>query len=679
MKHPTLGRRARRVMTVGELTGGIDVTLPPHRIADDRLSEACNLWRKNGVLTTRPAVCEAGTFTTDPRTAYTVTPLGRYAFVHGKGPQQHLLALADQNGTLRGKFADLPGYRALTAVPSRGDIVSDDGREAVVYLDSDDTDMRGAYELTVDGSLVQQLPHVPTVLSAARPTVPKHHQDSGAYLEPFNRLTEMFRCRYTSDGEGLYYWLPQGVTLDMNAALSVTYVDMLGGELLHTVNTYKGDGVWYEKYATDEEIPVDELSLHVDTVRGCFWFEYAHSGGPAPLEITVANNVTLFASRTDSGNLALVCGMRFGTWFGGGADGTVGGTRLFLSGNTKHPNLVQWSALNDPLYLPENNYAYVGDSSSAVTAFGKQSDMLVIFKEREVYATQYRLGGTVTAEALMNGTVTDTETAAAVFPMQLIHPEIGCDCPNTVRLCGDRLVWLCSNGRAYALYSSGAYDVRSVRAVSQPIEAALADCTEFALRTATAVSWEGWYLLWLDGTAYVLDGSSTGLAHYGSFATAEGAQAAMAWYRWELPLRGMLTDAGGVPLFLVPSGQTLVAHTFGEAAQDTVLGVQYPLTTRLSTKWYELGAPEQYKRLSFLRLWLTGDADEQVTVSLCDGDRRDVAVLRLNGAPLSEAAVRLVPLGTARARYAAVALTCTGRMTVDRLEIGYHRMGEIRE
>ena len=44
----------------------------------------------------------------------------------------------------------------------------------------------------------------------------------------------------------------------------------------------------------------------------------------------------------------------------------------------KEKALVVWSGLNDPLYFSENAYFYVGDTTSKVTGFGKQSNMLVI-------------------------------------------------------------------------------------------------------------------------------------------------------------------------------------------------------------------------------------------------------------------------------------------------------------
>lgn len=679
MKHLTLGRAAQRVMALEAPVGGVDISSPPHRIRDDRLSDALNLRQRDGLLTTRPAVREYGSLPAAAGMTYTVSPLGNYTFLHGQVGNRHLIALIDDDGTPHGQLHTMADVRGLFAVSAGRDPETDDGREAIVFVDSTNSAVRGVYGLSADGVLTKVEPYAPTILSAARPTVLFSREDSGAYMEGFNRLTDTFRCSYTADGEGLYYWLPEGVRTDMTQPFTVSYIDMTGGTLTHTVTVQGEDGVWHEEFATLDDIPVDRLALYCDASRGCFWFKYANGSGPAPVIATVANNVTVTASRQATDGRSLICGMRFGTWFGGSTDGTVGGTRLFLSGNSDRPNLVQWSALSDPLYFPEHNYAYVGNAADAVTAFGKQSDMLVIFKEHEVYATQYRAGSTVTAEQLLSGAVVDAEASAAVFPMQQIHPEIGCDCPHTVRLCGDRLVWLCTDGRVYALYSSGAYDVRSVRAVSRPIEAALGTCTKAQLSTATAACHDELYLLWLDGTAYALDYASGGFAHYSSYATDTAAQAAIAWQIWSIPLTGLIAGVYGRACFVAASGDTVVTHTLTEVSCDRVAGVEHPIVSRLYTKWFELGAPEQYKHIGTLRLWITGDDGERVTVSLCDGSRRDIALLRLDGRDITATPPRSVPVSAARVRYAGIALACTGRMTLDRLEMTYRRMGEMRE
>lgn len=689
MKHLTLGRSALRRLTVPPLSGGVELSSPPHRIADDRLSDAVNLWWQNGTLCTRPALRERGTLAGFADTL-TATPLYRRTLLHGQDGNTHRFVLAEEDGTLRGARHTLNGVTNLLAVPAGRDIDADDHREAIVYLDGT---ARGVYALTDSAALQALTPYVPTVLSAARPTTDLVRADNGAYTEPFNLLTDEFHCRFTSDGEGIYYWLPESVTLDHSRPVTVRHTDMAGSVITHTLDYCGTDGIWREDIGTVEDTPLDAVALRYDPLRRCLWFVHANGGGVAPVpQATVSGNVWLSATRTDTGGRARIFGMRFGVWFGGSADGTAGGTRLFVSGNPRHPNLVQWSALGDPLYFPENNYAYVGDASGAVTAFGKQSDMLVIFKEREVYATQYRTGTAYTAEDLLDGTVTDTEAAAAVFPIQQIHPERGCDCPDTLRLCGERLVWANSDGHVYALFSSGAYDVRSVRALSGPIEAQLMRHRPAVLKAATADCVGDHYVLLIGTTAFVLDCRSSGFAHYGSYASDSTAQAAVAWQAWGIDLPAVTAQrmirVQDTALLLAQVGDTLLTYGFDPAsACDRVPVVSgtaltfadSPIACELTTKRYELGQPAAYKLLGGVTLWVTGEAGGELTVSLHDGTTfRKLATLPLGGDAPEATLPRYLPIHAPRVRQCGIRLQSTGRMAVDGIEVTFRGMGDIR-
>lgn len=684
MKHLTLGRGALRRLTVPSLSGGVELSSPPHRIADDRLSDAVNLWWRQGTLCTRPALRERGTLA-GFADAMTPTPLYRRTLFHGQSGDTHRFVLAEEDGTLHGAQHTLAGVTNLLAVPAGRDIDTDDRREAMVYLDAA---RRGVYALTDDAALQPLDPHVPTVLTAGRPTIDGVRTDSGAYTEPFNLLTNAFRCTYTADGEGLYFWLPETVTVDLSRPVTVRHHILADAVVEHTLNYCGTDGVWKENDVSPDNLPLDRLSLRYDPLRRCFWFVHATGGGIAPAWQTSSGNVEFCATRTDTGRTAAVYGMRFGIWFGGSADGT----RLFLSGNPQYPNLVHWSALGNPLYFPENNYAYVGDASGAVTAFGKQSDMLVIFKEHEVYATQYRTGTAYTAEDLFAGTVTDTEAAAAVFSIRQIHPECGCDCPDTLRLCGERLVWATSDGHVYALFSSGVYDVRSVRALSAPIEAQLMRHRPAVMKTATADCVGDHYVLLVGTTAFVLDCRSLGFSHYSSYASDSKAQAALAWQVWGVDLPTVtaqrMTRVRGTALLLAQVGDTLVTYGFDpDSAADRVAVVSgagltftdRPIACELTTKRYELGRSAAYKQVCGVTLWMTGEAGAQVTVSLHDGrEWRELTALALTGDAPADTLPRYLPIHAPRVRQCGIRLQSTGRLVVDGMELTFRGMGDIR-
>lgn len=655
MKHVRLSGRPCRVLSVPAPAGGMDVSSPPHRIRDDRLSGGVNVWYQNGTLTTRPALREWR-----PMVGFsscTVTPLTRYSLLHGVRGDTHRLWLLDEHGNTFGTDHELAGVTGITAFPAGEKSESGGDGEALLFLRGEGA---GVYGLWRSGTLRRLSPTVPTVLTAARPTVRELREDSGAYFQAFNCLTDEFRCEYTADGEGLYYWLPEGVVPNMAHAFTVTYRGLADNPITHTVTRAEG-GVWKETADTPEDVPPDELLLRVSPERGCFWFVYAHGGTAAPLPVTGANNVWVTAARTESGNRDEMLRMAFGTWFGGTAEGT----RLFVGGSPATPHRIRWSAVDDPLYFPENNVAAVGSADGAVTAFGKQGGLLVVFKEREVYATQYTMGVTVTPEGLLSGEVTDTEAVSAAFPLSQVHAGVGCDLPKTVCLCGDRLVWTCQNGRVYSLYIGGTYGVRSVREISQPIAASLREQTAEELQRASAACFEGHYLLWTPKHVYVLSGNSAGLTY--------GNDREPAWYIWQWPSHGEVTSVRGQAFYVAEHS----VHRLMDNACDYVLGRELPLYTSIAGKWYDLGSPAEYKRIVAVRAWITGDENTEVSVAV--GGRRTERTWRMSGEYIEDVLPCSVSCGSARCRYGDIVLSGYGRFTLDRFEVIYRRMGDITE
>lgn len=622
MRRVTLGTRAAARVVIAAPTGGVDVTLPPSVIRDDRLAEAVNVHLKSGRLTTRPAVTETQRF---ERAGMTVesTPLGRAAFVHAFAGETHFFGLADGEGQLVGSERTMTGVSAVTPVPCG------ENGAVLLLIDGSACDM---LVLQPDGTLTEVTPTVPTLLIGGRPTAAMVREASGALFEAPNLLGEQFTCRYTADGTGLYYWLPEGVAPDMAAAFSVTYDDLSGGTLTHTVSARDGT-LWYE--SDDDPLLVDELRLCYSAREGCFWFRHAHGSLAAPLP---AGNVTLAAALPD--RKSAVCRLRFGTWYG---------ARLFLAGEGA---TLRWSAAGDALYFPENNVSTVGTADEPITALAVQSDLLAVFKERSLYAAR-PVVGTVTAEDLIAGAVTDVEAATA-FPISPVHPACGCDLPHTLRLHGDRLVWACSDGSVCTLVSGGTYGVRSVRRLSAPIAAALSSYTVHQWRRASAAVHEGQYLLLVEGTVYVL--------------AAEPTEEHAVWHLWTLPQHGVLTEARHRALFLTSDA----VHAFTDDAEDVVGFRGTPITCTLTTKHYELGDGTAYKRLQTLTLWLAGDVGGRVRVQV---EGREAATLTLK----NKETPYVLPLGGRRVRRAAVTVTAEGRVTLDRLGVTYRITGEMRE
>lgn len=100
---------------------------------------------------------------------------------------------------------------------------------------------------------------------------------------------------------------------------------------------------------------------------------------PPPLEGRDNITVTFRHAGVDTAAEAAKIGKcRFGVMFGGGGNAD----RLFLSGNSEHPNVEFYSYWRDPTYFPDNGYNAVGSDASAIVGYSRISDgMLAVFKE----------------------------------------------------------------------------------------------------------------------------------------------------------------------------------------------------------------------------------------------------------------------------------------------------------
>ena len=423
--------------------------------------------------------------------------------------------------------------------------------------------------------------------------------------------------------------------------MTVKITDRLGKTYTHSVTITRkedrdtafdietqdvGDGLYLHLYG-------NMLTLH-DT-NGAHYYSSADY---------VRNNMEItIPCEKDKENYSKIFNMTRAEWFGGASAGINGGTRLFLCGNTKEAdqNLVIWSGLNEPLYFSENCYFRVGDSSQAVTAMGKQSDMLVIFKEHETYYTRYTQSDSITAESLINQSVVDYTASSVYFPLTQIHASIGCDCPDTVQLCRNRLVWANSNGKVYTLVSNNQYSERNIYEVGEMIEQRLSTEGSSALKAATACDWEGHYVLLvgphnpsvsayefpLDGAhAYLMDYNSSGYQYVYSYQKNEDAHMRIPWWYWKCPL--VAADAAASSALLMNGTLVLLSckngnisiYRLSESQKDDAGTV---INSAVQTKAFDFGVPQYNKRIYTVNLFLGDNGGEPVKAILYTDDLDD--------------------------------------------------------
>lgn len=606
MRYASVGRKRQGRLTATALSGGLNRRELPFAVADDQLTDCRNLWWRDGVLRSRPALRAVETAASDKIRRYAAAPDGRYLLATDGAALT--TGVVGEDGTVAWNTDSVAvgdGWRARYDVTRLDGWSAGEGDGTILFL----PDGRAVAPLAAGGYVaLDDFVYVPQLLAGGK-GVPSLLDTPPAvtWFEQPNLLTAAFRAGYTTDGEGKLFYLSVDA-VDSTYPIVATYRDADGYVTTHTVAAGE---------TQETEAGADGLRMVFSAYRRCVYFVGADTTemvAPAAAGLSDNLTVTAYAVTDSTADAAVIGQMRFGCWFGGESSGLIGGTRLFVAGNPACPHRVYWSDTERPLYFPQENYAAVGDASQAVTAFGKQDEMLVIFKEHELYAATYETQA-----------VSAADFSGARFAITPLHGEIGCDCPATVRLCQNRLVWLSSEGRAYTLVSGNAYSACNVRAVSAPIEPLLRAVSGEALKKASAGYYRGWYCL-LAGEELLLlccDG------------TASRGDAAI-WYRWTF-------DEAVEPERVISFADSLVlidtqgrSYLFG-GTKDTVVvngaEEERDIPCSLCTKQFDFGHPDRRKTVRELVFTIGAEEDGvlSVTYHTDRGQRRECRRFAVSG------------------------------------------------
>lgn len=140
-----------------------------------------------------------------------------------------------------------------------------------------------------------------------------------------------------------------------------------------------------------------------------------------------------------------------------------GGTRdlcVVMAGSETQRNAYFWTgndnvAMN-PTYFPMLQYNLAGDASEAITGFGKQQNMLVIFKEHSVGRATFN-----------TEKINDREQITMDYTR--INAETGCDLPRTIQIIDNNLVWCNRQSGVHVLRDSSAAYENNIVCISKKI------------------------------------------------------------------------------------------------------------------------------------------------------------------------------------------------------------------
>ena len=209
----------------------------------------------------------------------------------------------------------------------------------------------------------------------------------------------------------------------------------------------------------------------------------------------VVNSVRITYTKANEEAYTSVMDCPYATAFGGSQNVCV-----VMGGCAAQPNAYFWSgnhAVVDPGYFPITQYNLAGASAEAVTGFGKQQSMLVIFKERSV------------GRAEMNTQTMESGRVLISMDYTAINDGIGCDLPGSIQLVQNNLVF-CSTQRGVQILrdSSSAYE-NNIEGISRKVDNSLLKLIQRA-KTVTSFDDGGRYWLAADGEVYAWDYSLSG-------------------------------------------------------------------------------------------------------------------------------------------------------------------------
>ncbi|MBQ7288765.1 MAG: hypothetical protein IJW78_03440 [Clostridia bacterium] len=564
MGFPKMSRQTVRTVTMPELAGGLNLRDSVSMIQDNQLTDGKNIWYKDAVLKTRPGMkglsathlfadTRDGEFTdafaksmpTDIRREIDRKVYRLFTAFVGEGFDERILfRLVSETDVRELPMLTAPDHAEDSGI--RNYIVFEHQQVLYCWITAGRNlpKRQFGWKLEKNASEWVEIPdedyHIPLVAINgnmnhvfADPTVTRY--------EGYNILRNRYRMQFHADSA------EPTVMRYVFARKLQENRDKLTGQAVIARLTDKDGNVITHTVKLTAEIPSWEESAGEDGLLMAVWdknitfYDKNKAELPVPESYTnLKNNFELelpFWDEEPEITRAKLFNMTKSIWFGGASEGINGGTRLFLCGNTdeKEKNLVLWSDLNNPLYFPENNYFRVGDSAQLVTGFARQNEMLVIFKERESYYTYYKEGTQYDAsDEIPEGNAEVTSTSA-YFPLVQIHSSIGCDCPNSIQLCRNRLVWTNRNGKVYTLITNSQYSERNIHEISGMVERRLKQEQPEDLVDAFSCDWQGMYCLFVKNHVYLMDYNSYGYQYAASYSKTEDSNIHIPWWYWELP------------------------------------------------------------------------------------------------------------------------------------------------
>ena len=425
--------------------------------------------------------------------------------------------------------------------------------------------------------------------------------DGGTVIDDLNILGDYFKLSYN------------GTTGTTN--YEVGPYDDFDGESLIDWNT--APTVWVDdvEITQDSTNPPAAGKFYVDSVNKKIIFGTAPGEG----DLNVVTQFKLKAS-VFSTEKAKILGCKYYDTFGG-----ANNSRLFLAGagNSKY----YWSGAYDISYFPENNYATLGNTEDDITGFGRQYNVLIVFKPREVYSIY---SYTETSST----TVVEENIGLESFRSQLVNASVGCDAPGSIQLVNNLLTWFNSKEGICTLVSTNVQDERNVRLISRNIDrtntfgiSGILDLSDDP-STVQSMDYNNKYFIVFptEGLCFMWDYE---IAPYRYSSTSgETNPKQLAWFMFDHFYVKQFLKAGKQLLYLCSYKKDSVDFTTSVIKLNSSFadldfngdGTNDAINTQYMTPFFQFGAPEMLKNVRNIYVQCRGDNNSKINISYLTDD-----------------------------------------------------------
>ena len=557
MKYSALKTVKSNRYEVPSLNGGIDTSKYCELIDDNCFSQCKNIWNKNGVLTNRLGLLP------NEQGVISIEEVEYNHFVHGFEVTDTLLYVdgepkkigycvegdGDSYERFRPYFVNSDG--SLTEMGyigfNRVSYQTFNRFEKVFFVVADATAGSGIYafltrcnrenfqceyvydiyEASNDYSSWQKMNesnfYIPTVYMNGRGNSfridtedPTTYTEEPKELEAFNMLTGKFKAYYTTDGWSSVFDLPFN-SLDSSNIRCRIY---------STAQSYTDFIVdAYSDTATATVLSYS-VTLKVDRSLGRFSFFYNNNPFAVPRMLSYGgNNMEISASRTVDNGIPKTIGAKGSILFG---------NNIYFYGNKIRGNEVYTATISRPLYVSAKCKVALGEPTSSITAMAVVCNKLVAFKNSEIYRITLSRGSTYQVSGLLTD-ISRTMLNGDTLSSEAVHLQVGCDCPNTLKVCANRIVWTRSDGSVYTLATTTYGKENNIYKISSALSGLTEGIDEDDFKNAYACDLDGYYLLYVGNKVFVADYRIKDFGFPAKYSGQKDNGSNISWYIWEFP------------------------------------------------------------------------------------------------------------------------------------------------